>query len=138
MCIAGRPHRQNCASTLHFNTLTNQCDHPSNTDCPVRKPHKNPVWTHFFMNFVYSKQNHPEPSPPPPTGFDCRAQEPLPIPLFPHPTNCSQFYLCDINDIAHLQTCGVNLLFSPLHQGCDVPERVTCAPGATKSLDESV
>lgn len=137
MCIAGRPQRQHCAPTLHFNTDTNLCDHPSNTDCPVKKTLLKFHFDIFFNNIPLLKQERPVTTPPPPVGFDCRAQAPLPVPIFPHPTNCSQFYICDTNGNAHLQNCHADLLFSPDIQDCDIPERVTCAPGATIMLDES-
>lgn len=34
VCLGGVGTPRTCPETLYFNPLTNQCDHPQNTDCP--------------------------------------------------------------------------------------------------------
>lgn len=102
-CVNGRPVRRACAHGLHFDTRTLQCEQPHLANCPT--------------------ESRP---------FRCEDQEPLPLPVFPHPTDCSRFYNC-VGNVAHPEQCPSNTLFDTVQQRCDSADRAVCAPGAHRA-----
>jgi hypothetical protein len=62
------------------------------------------------------------PSPPLP-GFDCSN---LTQGSYPHPTDCSSFFVCLDGELAGEFTCPTPLAFDPIQQACNFPEEVVC------------
>jgi hypothetical protein len=60
--------------------------------------------------------------PSPPT-FDCSN---LAHGSYPHPTDCSSFFVCVDGEIAGEFTCPPSQLFDPIQQTCNFPEEVIC------------
>jgi hypothetical protein len=62
-------------------------------------------------------------SPPPPPAFNCSK---LTDGSYPHPTNCSSFYVCSGGELAGEISCPPPLNFDPIEQTCNFPEEVVC------------
>jgi hypothetical protein len=60
------------------------------------------------------------PSPP---AFDCSN---LTHGSYPHPTDCSSFFICMDGELAGEYTCPPSQLFDPIQQTCTIPEVVLC------------
>jgi hypothetical protein len=60
------------------------------------------------------------PSPP---MFDCSN---LTHGSYPHPTDCSSFFVCVDGEMAGEFTCPPSQLFDPIQQTCKFPEQVIC------------
>jgi hypothetical protein len=60
--------------------------------------------------------------PSPPT-FDCSN---LTHGSYPHPTDCSSFFVCVDGEVAGEFTCSPSQLFDPIQQTCKSPEQVQC------------
>lgn len=97
VCIQGTAHRRTCPPSLGFNMQTNICDLPAAAGCPLAE-----------------------------TPFNCADQPAIPIPMFPHPTDCTRFVVC-AGDVAHHQQCPVTSRWDHIDQRCEVNGR--CAPG---------
>jgi hypothetical protein len=63
------------------------------------------------------------PSPPVP-AFDCSN---LTHGSFPHPTECSSFYVCVDGELPGEFSCPPTLLFDPVLLKCRLPELVECS-----------
>jgi hypothetical protein len=62
------------------------------------------------------------PSPPFP-AFDCLN---LTDGSYPHPTDCSSYYVCKEGELVGEYTCQIPLFFDPIEQTCNFPEDVVC------------
>jgi hypothetical protein len=60
---------------------------------------------------------------PPEPAFNCSNR---PQGSYPHPTNCSSFYICMDCELAGDFSCPVPLLFDPIQQTCEIQEKVLC------------
>jgi hypothetical protein len=64
------------------------------------------------------------PSPPPPVpAFDCLG---LVQGSYPHPTDCSSFFICLDGEMAGEFKCSSPDLFDPIQQTCNITELVIC------------
>jgi hypothetical protein len=63
------------------------------------------------------------PPPQPPPQFNCSDK---PQGSYPHPTNCSSFFVCMDCELAGDFACPSPLLFDPIQQTCDFQENVLC------------
>jgi hypothetical protein len=45
---------------------------------------------------------------------------------YPHPTDCSSFFVCVEGEVAGEFTCPPSQLFDPIQQTCNFPEEVLC------------
>lgn len=97
VCVSGTPHRRTCPPSLGFNLQTNMCDLPETAGCPLSQ-----------------------------TPFNCADQPALPIPMFPHPTDCTRYVVCAA-DVAHHRQCVTGSRWDHIDQRCEVNGR--CAPG---------
>jgi hypothetical protein len=61
--------------------------------------------------------------PPPGPAFNCSDK---PQGSYPHPTNCSSFFVCVDGELAGDFICTEPLLFDPIQQTCNFPEEVLC------------
>ena len=57
----------------------------------------------------------------PSTSFECPSSG-----LFPSPDDCSIYFQCTQDGIAHQQTCASGLHFNPETKICDWPDNVQC------------
>jgi hypothetical protein len=62
-------------------------------------------------------------SSPPVPSFDCSN---LTHGSYPHPTDCSSFFVCVDGEPAGEYSCPPSLLFDPIQQTCNFPEEVVC------------
>jgi hypothetical protein len=62
------------------------------------------------------------PSSPVP-AFDCSN---LTHGSYPHPTDCSSFFVCVDGELFGEFSCPLPLAFDPIQQTCDLPEEVLC------------
>lgn len=111
VCVNGQAERGACAFGLGFNMRTQQCD---------------------FWEYAECDEATGPPQPPLPP-FSCAAQEPLPRPIYPHPTDCTRYFLCDSDNTAFPRECPPDTRFDIVQQVCDSPDRAVCAPGARVS-----
>jgi hypothetical protein len=63
------------------------------------------------------------PSLPPVPEFDCSG---LAQGSYPHPTDCTSFFICLDGELAGEFKCSSTDLFDPIQQTCNVPEMVVC------------
>jgi hypothetical protein len=45
---------------------------------------------------------------------------------YPHPTDCSSFFVCVEGEVAGEFTCPSSQLFDPIQETCNFPEEVLC------------
>jgi hypothetical protein len=45
---------------------------------------------------------------------------------YPHPTECSSFFICDSGELFGEFSCPSPLAFDPIQQTCNIPEEVVC------------
>jgi hypothetical protein len=64
----------------------------------------------------------PSPSTPVPV-FDCSNS---PHGSYPHPTDCTSFFICTDGELVGKFTCLPPTLFDPIQQRCGNPEKVLC------------
>jgi hypothetical protein len=62
-------------------------------------------------------------SPPSLPGFDCTN---LTHGSYPHPTDCSSFFVCAEGELAGNFTCPLPLLFDPIQQTCTKADHAQC------------
>lgn len=110
ICVNGAPVPRQCVGELHFNEAIGQCDVPASANCPINGPEN--------------------PGPP----FNCEAAvagaPPGRLPIFPHPTSCSQFVICAAGQ-PNFRPCAPGLRFDTVSQQCDLPGSVQCPPGTS-------
>jgi hypothetical protein len=63
------------------------------------------------------------PSLPPVPEFDCSG---LAQGSYPHPTDCTSFFICLDGELGGEFKCSSTDLFDPIQQTCNVPEMVVC------------
>lgn len=98
VCANGEIQEFRCPETLHLNLVTQQCDHPENSQCTVV-------------------------TVPPPPVLQCPRQG---GPLFPHPTDCSKTYSCSKDDTPLVYPCREGLFFDYEQQYCAPKNVVKC------------
>jgi hypothetical protein len=62
-------------------------------------------------------------SSPPVPAFNCSN---LTQGSYPHPTDCSSFFICNDGELAGEFTCPPPALFDPIQQTCSNPDKVVC------------
>lgn len=70
---------------------------------------------------IFSIQSRSSATPQPAADFDC----PEEFGYYPHPTDCSQYYVCVFGS-ALLESCTGGLMYSNELQTCDWPRNVGC------------
>lgn len=108
VCVNGRAEHGACAVSLGFNMDTRRCDFREVARC----------------------DDGGGPTPEQPQPFSCAAQETLPRPIYPHPTDCQRYYICDMDNNAFPRVCPADTRFDIVQQVCDSIDRAVCAPGA--------
>jgi hypothetical protein len=58
-----------------------------------------------------------------PPAFDCSN---MTHGSYPHPTDCSSFFICLDGELAGEFICDSSELFDPIQQTCNIPEAVVC------------
>ncbi|XP_022907789.2 probable chitinase 10 [Onthophagus taurus] len=110
-------HDMPCPSGLHFNSILNVCDWPSDAGC--------------------EPGSTPAPTSGPTTVPDCGRCEGLTCPnvpgqypiFHPHPEDCGRYCKCDNYGAIHDMPCPDGLHFNPQLNVCDWPEAAGCECG---------
>ncbi|XP_058458071.1 probable chitinase 10 [Malaya genurostris] len=111
ICAYGMLILHSCGQGVYWNTDTNQCDFPANTNCSnLPNPAKPETSTPSIGTTTASKLPN------------CRGSE-----IF-HPSieHCGKYYIC-IGSSPILMSCPKDYLWNPTISQCDRPENTRCA-----------
>ncbi|GIY90136.1 hypothetical protein CDAR_581411 [Caerostris darwini] len=109
VCNGGQPQILKCQSGLHFNPKRQACDYPENVGCEKSFLKKLSSGTGDLNDFAEI----------------CASVLADKISYFPHPENCSMYYMCD-SGILSLRQCPNDLHFNAARQLCDWPHEAQC------------
>lgn len=154
VCTNGLAWHESCPDGLLFHSLTLECDWPENAVCagqtpppttarpatnatlaptegtqgPTEMPTEGP--TGETQGPTENPTDAPTTQGPPATtpsdDFQCPDQI---YHTYPHPTDCTRYFLCD-NGVSYPYQCPDGLYFDPTLQVCNWPEFVDCPNGS--------
>lgn len=90
-----------CRNGLYYNPVTRTCDFAANVQCDIAPP-KLPEIDDVTVAC-------------PPSGQH----------FYPHPTDCSHYFIC-YNGVGAKLSCGPVLQYDIATQNCQMPDRTTC------------
>ncbi|XP_035903427.1 mucin-2-like [Anopheles stephensi] len=111
ICAYGKLILHSCGHGVYWNTATNQCDFPENTDC-TNLP--NPAAPETSTPSAETTTISSTP--------DCYGSEIF----YPNYNDCSQYYIC-IGLQPILMSCPSNSLWNSKTAQCDLPTKAVCA-----------
>lgn len=136
ICVGGKNFGVDCATGLHFNPVTKYCDWPANAHCQPGQVNagttarptttQRPYTTHPFIFFTTTQR--PLPTTHAQTILNLGASanafcQNKADGLYRDPSNCGQFYQCDMNLGFH-EPCPPGLVFNEALAECDYPYKV--------------
>lgn len=138
VCDRGQAVLQSCPPGLHFNRLLQLCDWPESAGCDfvietttrgglITAPTEPPVGTDGPATTEEPKTTITPPTAPTLDDRDprCPTDNSGNTVLFPHETNCNQFYKCDWGVLV-LSYCPPGLHFNSRLNVCDWPASAGC------------
>ncbi|KAF2884429.1 hypothetical protein ILUMI_21753 [Ignelater luminosus] len=117
-CSHGVQYEMDCPHGLHFNPQTKQCDWPYNVNCTTGENEEEKSDSREDNTCPSVEEDPPEDI------------------LFPHETDCSKFYKCNLGKKVEMD-CPHGLHFNPKTNQCDWPENVNCSSGSNGNNKEN-